>query len=698
MSGRSPIFSILVRYAREGVGEFEAFLESMKLQSFRRYEVIILGIPQDEMSTFGKLQMVKFVPGLTLSTRDVHSIDAVDLCRGTYFLILQLEDLLRPDALECLAGELNHSQLHRKPDVIIFDFGMRDNERQTFLPGWDPDLIRYNDYFQSAACFSTAFVRRIEGGLDCLEPYEIAKAIERNDGFVVHIAQTLLITRLKRSEVRPFQLDRYSNLPVSVIIPNKDGVRLLPRCLKVFENLTSPFEIIVVDNASQDPRTWQMYEGLQQSMELTVVPFDRTFNYSAMINRGVEKARFASILLLNNDVFISSPQAIATAVNYANSAGVGVVGSVLRYPDGSVQHAGIVLSKLSQDDYDTSHVLRYARDTEEPHIGALTSPRNWLSVTGAFQAMRKAVFLEAGGYDEVNLPIEFNDVDFCLRVISSGSRVVCLPLKGVLHDESQTRSKLEQRMASSFTVDAYRVMTARWNKVYEKDPFYNSQLNKAARENAGSRLWITNLEYVLNRVRALIRKATAEKPGAFEGNYPERAKMPSRLHSGVCVVAPFRTDHLLRSAAIRMATAARLAGLDVSVFDCSSAYAGEELNGIPLRPFPDGNVTLYFGNLLHLENDKYSLGEGRIRVLVLCEFAEPISSAFGDDLRLFDQIWVSSEIQATNLKDVTSTSVHIIPKGRTPASSSFDSRLDRSDSPSVEAEILGEWIRALVKN
>ena len=692
-----PFFSIFVRYRDEGIDKIRAFLDVLEHQSYQNFEVILLDTPTDDVNACEELLLKKGFPCIIAAEHDVPSAQVLVLSRGDYFFIFSVGDWLRPNALEAIAWEIYLKTNNCLPDAVIFDYSERESQQQIFLPGWDPDLVQYYDYIRSAVCFSKSFVTRILDRIAALSPSEITKAIEGADGCVVHIAQTLLITDRKIGGTKEFQLDKYTTHSISVIIPNKDAIQLLSKSLQVFKKLDSAFEIIIVDNQSQDPTTWQMYRELRRQFDLKLLRFNRTFNYSAMINRAVDAAQYATILLLNNDVFISDPRAIATAVNYSNKSAVGIVGSVLRYADGRVQHAGMLLSRPTPSDYDTSHVLRFAKEDEGHHIGALAYPRNWLSVTGAFQVMRKAVFEEAGGYDEVNLPIEFNDVDFCLRVRGYGLRIVCLPLDEIIHDESQTRSKIEQSTAKALETEAYRLMIARWGGAYKDDPFYNKQL----KEIELSRVITRASRKIIDRLQASLRdfgnRLNKLLPKFVESDYAARAGMPIRLNDGVCVVATFKATSVVRSAAIKLATLCRDEGLNVSFFDHSSRYVYRDLNGIAFPPFPDQSVTLYVGDESLLTIDKNSLGEGRVRILYLCKVSKRILCNLGEQLLLFDQIWVSNKLEADQLIDFTPKPIHVVPLG--PVSIEVDSSgytFSEMENLNKDSVAVGRLIRVAV--
>src|SRR5579871_1399647 len=152
---------------------------------------------------------------------------------------------------------------------------------------------------------------------------------------------------------------------------------------------------------------------------------DQPFNFSRMVNLGVAATRAELVVLLNNDVRFSAPGQIEQLLAGAMRPEVGVVGCRLLYPDGTTQHAGMLLrsGKNGAARIRAAHVYRGAARQAAGYLHQLETTRNWQAVTGAVMAMRREVFDRVGGFDEVALPVEFNDVDFCLRVRESGLRV-----------------------------------------------------------------------------------------------------------------------------------------------------------------------------------------------------------------------------------------------------------------------------------
>jgi len=230
-----------------------------------------------------------------------------------------------------------------------------------------------------------------------------------------------------------------------------------------------------VDNASDEAAVHALYRDVAARHGVRVVPMNQTFNYSRMVNLGVAATRAEVVLLLNNDVEITAPDLLEQIAAHAARPEVGVVGSRLLYPDGTVQHAGMLLRPGSSHDHPVraEHVLRGAPGSADGYLYRLRTIRNYQCVTGALQAMRREVFDRVGGYDEVELPVEFGDVDFCLRVRAAGWRVIALPLDGIVHRESSTRGTASPPAVIAMRTAAMKVLAARWPEALARDPFRN---------------------------------------------------------------------------------------------------------------------------------------------------------------------------------------------------------------------------------
>jgi GT2 family glycosyltransferase len=263
---------------------------------------------------------------------------------------------------------------------------------------------------------------------------------------------------------------------LSVIIPNRNRPELLAQCLRFME-FPNRFraELVIVDNASDDAYVLSMYAQLRERHGAKIVSMKQKFNFARMVNIGVAASTSPMLLLLNNDIQITSPGLVEQMLAHALRPEVGVVGTKLLNGDDSVQHGGILLREgdAGVQTMLALHVLRGARRGDAGYLNALSSVRNYQAVTGALMVSRREVFLQVGGFDEVHLPVEFNDVDYCLRARKAGYRVLCLPLDGIFHFESSTRGvELSPEVARMRQV-AMACMARRWREQFRHDPYRN---------------------------------------------------------------------------------------------------------------------------------------------------------------------------------------------------------------------------------
>jgi GT2 family glycosyltransferase len=250
---------------------------------------------------------------------------------------------------------------------------------------------------------------------------------------------------------------------VSIIIPTRDGLSFLRRCINSIEEKTtySNYEILILDNGSVEAETINYFRTLRHR----VLPFKEPFNFSRLNNFGASHARGSYLVLLNNDTEVISAEWLGSMLELCQLEGVGIVGAKLYYPDHSIQHAGVVLG-LSGGVADHSH--KHFSGRSYGYFGILTCIRNYSAVTAACMMVRKEAFDAVGGFDE-QLQVAFNDVDFCLRVRDRGYRIVWTPHCELVHHESVSRG---------FAMDWREVefMQRRWGQALLTDPYYNPNL------------------------------------------------------------------------------------------------------------------------------------------------------------------------------------------------------------------------------
>lgn len=444
---------------------------------------------------------------------------ALSLARGEFIALLDHDDELAEHALYMVASALeNNPHL----DVIYSDEDRLDERGGRFTPyfkpDWNPDLFTSQNMISHLGVFRTELVRALGGfrtGFEGSQDWDLAlRIIERvppahihhipfilyhwrtipgstslgveAKPYAVQAARRALEEHLQRTGVRGlvevvqrhyFRI-RYA-LPadpprVSVIIPTRNGLRLLERCLGSLRRLTDypRYEILVIDNQSDDPAVVAYLRRLARDGVARVLRYDAPFNYAAINNFAVAEAAGEILCLLNNDTEIISPDWLTEMTSHALRPEIGAVGAMLYYPDDTLQHAGVILGLLGV----AGHWHRGEPRGTRGYFCRTALVQNLSAVTAACMVLRKDVYLEVGGMDENNLAVAFNDVDFCLRIRAQGYQILWTPFAELYHHESVTRGNdLDPDKYPRFEREcAY--MKSRWGEILERDPAFNPNL------------------------------------------------------------------------------------------------------------------------------------------------------------------------------------------------------------------------------
>ena len=263
---------------------------------------------------------------------------------------------------------------------------------------------------------------------------------------------------------------------VSLLIPTRDECEILARCISSIVDKTtySNYEILILDNQSRDPETLDYLFSIQQKENIRVIPYDYPFNFSAINNFGARQAKGEVLGLVNNDVEVISPDWLTEMVSHTIRPGTGCVGAKLYYPDGRIQHAGVILGIGGV----AGHSHKYFQKSSYGYFSRLLLTQNVSAVTAACLLVRKRIFDQVNGLDEKNLAIAFNDVDFCLKVREAGYRNVWTPYAELVHHESISRGGED----SAEKIDRFnretQYMKRKWKNVLSQDPYYSPHLSR----------------------------------------------------------------------------------------------------------------------------------------------------------------------------------------------------------------------------
>ncbi len=422
----------------------------------------------------------------------------------------RLDDALAqcgPGRIAVLAGRLSPAALDRAAaeagDIVFAD------EAGFHKPAWSIDLALERDLIGPFALFDRALLDRI-GPAPVSTPHDLALHAAHAARRIIHVAEVLssgphpvqpgrgavdaalralsgrtagavVASALQPGHVRT-AWRAVPQATVSVIIPIRDRPDLLARCLDgLLHHTAHPVhQVIIVDNGSEQPATHALLARLTEDPCVTVLAAPGPFNYAALNNRAAALATGEVLLLLNNDIEVLEPHWLDEMAGHALRPEVGAVGARLLYPDGTIQHAGIVLGVGTfEGGPGVAGHFGYGRPGDDPgYQGQFVTTREVSAVTGACLAVRREVFSRAGGLDAVNLPVALNDLDLCLRIRAMGLRVVWTPFATLRHHESASRGdEADAGKAARFRQEC-RFLRDRWAATLDADPFYNRHFSR----------------------------------------------------------------------------------------------------------------------------------------------------------------------------------------------------------------------------
>ena len=273
----------------------------------------------------------------------------------------------------------------------------------------------------------------------------------------------------------------FPKLPlVSLIIPTRNGLDLLRQCIDSIQQKTAyrQFEIIVVDNGSDDPATLDYFKLIAAEANVQLLRIDAPFNYSALNNAAVKVAKGELIGLVNNDIEVISADWLGELVSQAMRPGVGAVGARLWFPDNTLQHGGVVLGIHGWAAHAHNHFPRGSMG----YKGRMALVQNFSAVTGACLLVRKSAFESVGGLNEDALKISCNDVDFCLKLKKIGLRNVWTPFADLYHHESATRGFEDTPAKKARFAGELAYMQRHWAAELQNDPAYSHNLTLGAQD------------------------------------------------------------------------------------------------------------------------------------------------------------------------------------------------------------------------
>lgn len=525
---RNVKFSILVPLYNTPEKFLRQAIDSVRAQTYTNWELCLADGSDAEHAVVGQICKEYAEEDSRILYRKLQKNEGIaantnscfGMASGDYIALFDHDDVLHPSVLyEYMKAICDEGADYIYCDEATFKGSKSIDHMITlhFKPDFAPDNLRANNYI----CHFSAFDRKLIEGMNLFRPefdgsqdHDMILRLTSRAKHVVHVPKLLYYWRSHAGSVaadinaKSYAVDAakgavaahlrdqgYENFEisstkafetifrikyeiqgnplVSIVIPNKDHLEDLQRCITSILEKSSyeHYEIIVVENNSTTEEIFDYYKKIQENPNIRVITYEGDFNYSKINNLGVSKARGEYVLLLNNDTQVITLDWIEELLMYAQRRDVGAVGAKLYYEDRTIQHAGVVLALGQHRTAGHSHYRVSSNNLG--YMGRLCYAQNVMAVTGACLMMRKSLFNELNGLDE-NFAVSLNDVDLCIRAWKAGYVNVFTPFAELYHFESVSRGLDDHGEKAERYERESEAFRTKWKGLLTKgDPYYN---------------------------------------------------------------------------------------------------------------------------------------------------------------------------------------------------------------------------------
>ncbi len=440
---------------------------------------------------------------------DVDPAKVLENIKQDYIWFVKSGDILRDCAVWAVQEIIG---LDGEPDLIYvdddrYDCGSGRRFAPRFKPGWSPHLLYSFNYIGFSAVFKKQTIKKVQNQASPIvtgDTYSLLTQLTNFDIEVKHISDVLYSSRsvsdiqmsskettkkeladcavLEKffsdkgysavvsieSGIYNYRIAVKSREKVSIIIPTKNNVSILRRCINsiLMKSSYDNFEIIIIDNGSTDNSTLEYFDELNVLDNVRVISYPHDFNYAIVNNMGAEAASGAYLLFLNDDTEVISSDWIEAMMELCQMQGVGAVGAYLLFPNGLIQHAGIVIGMRGS----ASHAFYKSNPSGPLYMNLNRCVRNVSAVTAACLMVRTQYFNKVGGFDP-RFRIGMNDVDLCLRLMNIGLVNLVTPHARLFHHESLTRGSYVDISELDLFNEIYSEL------ISQGDPYYHPALS-----------------------------------------------------------------------------------------------------------------------------------------------------------------------------------------------------------------------------
>ena len=514
-----PLYNTPEKFLRE-------MIDSVVTQTYRNWELCLADGSDDKHTDVGRIcqeyidkdsrikyQKIEKNLGISGNTNVCFSMAA-----GNFIGLFDHDDVMHPSLLfECVKAVCEHDADYVYTDEATFTSpNLDDLIVLHFKPDYSPDNLRANNYICHFSMFDADLLKKtglFRPEYDGSQDHDMILRLTEEAKHVHHIpkilyywrshpnsvaadigAKTYAIDAAKRAvhdhmrdyygieveveSTRAFPTIFQIKYPIagepliSIVIPNKDHVEDLRRCITSIEKKSTwkNYEIVVVENNSVEQSIRDYYKELENDPKVEIVTYEGEFNYSRINNVGVKETNGEYLLFLNNDTEVISPDWMEQLLMYAQRKDVGAVGAKLYYADNTIQHAGVVIGLGAHRSAGHTH---YKMPREHlGYMGRLCYAQDVTAVTGACLMVKKSIYEEVEGLDET-FTISLNDVDLCLKIREKGYLNIFTPFAELYHYESKTRGMEEGEKLRRYERECAHFRD-KWKKQLDAgDPYYN---------------------------------------------------------------------------------------------------------------------------------------------------------------------------------------------------------------------------------
>ena len=451
---------------------------------------------------------------------------ALGAASGEFIALMDQDDALVPEALYCVAQEIN---AHPDANIIYSDEDKMSAEGVRFGPhfktDWNPDLLYTMNYISHLGTYRRSLLEEIGGfreGYEGSQDFDLClRAIQLCEEHTIHhIPRVLYHWRVIPGSTaesldnksyaveasikalrdyfdthNPGVTIKHGKLPntfrivwplpdqvpsVDIIIPTRNGYRLIKRCIESIRSSTdyANYSITIIDNQSDDATTLDYLDTLQNDNVIRILRYDAPFNYSAMNNMAANQSSADILLFLNNDTEITNKSWMNEMVSHAIRPEVGAVGASLYYPNNTLQHGGIALGVGPAGI--AGYLFQHLPEEDPGYYGRAIVANAVTAVTAACMAIERKKFLEVEGFNDEELAVAYNDVDLCLRLREQNYRIMWTPYARIIHYESATRGQdiEDDGKQKRLNKEAF-YMQKKWKAALASDAYYNPNLENA---------------------------------------------------------------------------------------------------------------------------------------------------------------------------------------------------------------------------